>query len=75
MENQDNKTTQPEKNSGSAFVDSQSALDTAKNERIKSETGEESLDPEQANNPARRNHKTDVSRKHTGGGKQSSPGD
>lgn len=75
MEDKDNKNVQPEENSGSTFVDSQSALDQAKNERIKSETGEESLDPEQANNPARRNHKTDVSRKHTGGGKQSNPGD
>jgi hypothetical protein len=49
--------------------------DKAKNERIKTETGEEKLDPEQANRPERRGHKTDLSQKKTGGGKQSSPGD
>lgn len=61
--------------SGSSFVDHQSLVDKAKNERIKAETESEELDPEQANNPARRNVKTNVSTKRTGGGKQSSPGD
>jgi hypothetical protein len=60
---------------GSDFVDHQKTLDKAKNERIKTETGEEKLDPEQANRPERRGHKTDLSQKKTGGGKQSSPGD
>lgn len=61
--------------SGSSFVDHQSLIDKAKNERLKAETGSDKLDPEQANNPAKRNVKTNVSTKKTGGGKQSSPGD
>lgn len=60
---------------GTAFMDIQNALDKAKNERIKDETGSDKLAPEDANNPDSRNHKTSVSRKKTGGGKQSSPGD
>jgi hypothetical protein len=59
----------------SAFVDQQQSLDKAKNERTKAETDADKLDPEVANNPARRNHKTDVSHKKTGAGKQSSLGD
>jgi hypothetical protein len=62
-------------NTGSDFVDHQKVLDQAKNERIKKEQGSDKIDPEQANNPANRNHKTDLSQKKTGGGKQSSPGD
>jgi hypothetical protein len=61
--------------SGSAFTGHQRALDEAKNEKLKEETGQNKLDPQNANNPARRNHKTDVSQKKSGGGKQSSPGD
>ena len=60
---------------GAEFVDHQQQLDNAKNERIRTETGGEKLDPRNANNPARRNHKTDTSQKKTGGGKQVSPGD
>jgi hypothetical protein len=60
---------------GSAFTDHQQALDNAKNEKLKEETGSNKLKPEDANNPARRGTKTDVSEKKTGGGKQSSPGD
>ena len=60
---------------GSDFVDHQKVLDKAKNERIKSEQDSDKLDPEQANRPERRGHKTDLSQKKTGGGKQSSPGD
>jgi hypothetical protein len=71
-ENDDKKTNDQ---TAGAFVDHQRVLDDAKNERTKEETGTEKLDPENANNPARRNHKTDVSEKKTGGGKQSSPGD
>ncbi|MBT1704120.1 hypothetical protein [Chryseosolibacter indicus] len=72
----DNKNeTTVDKNSGTSFVNHQQAIDNAKNERIKSETDTDKLDPETANNPARRNLKTDVSQKSTGGGKQSSPGD
>lgn len=60
---------------GTAFRDHQQQIDKAKNERIKSETESEKLDPRAANNSWRRSHKTDVSHKKTGGGKQSSPGD
>jgi inhibitor of KinA sporulation pathway (predicted exonuclease) len=68
----DHKTTEQ---SGSAFTGHHRALDAAKNEKLKEETRQDKLDPQNANNPARRNHKTDVSQKKTGGGKQSSPGD
>jgi hypothetical protein len=73
MENKENK--QSDDRTGTAFTESQSAKDTAKNERIKSETKSEKLPPEVANDPNKRNLKTDVSLKKTGGGKQSSPGD
>lgn len=60
---------------GTDFVDHQKILDQAKNERIKNQQGTEKIDPEQANRPENRDHKTDLSQKKTGGGKQSSPGD
>jgi hypothetical protein len=73
MEN--NKQKKSNTDSGTAFIDQQQSSDAAKNERAKSELNTNKLNPEQANNPARRNSKTDVSRKKTGGGKQTSPGD
>jgi hypothetical protein len=73
MKDEKNKKTNDE--TASDFVDHQRVLDDAKNERIKAEKGNDKLDPKDANNPARRNHKTDVSQKKTGGGKQSSLGD
>jgi hypothetical protein len=60
---------------GKAFTDAQSSLDQAKNKRLKSQKDSDKLNPDVANNPTNRNHKTDVSKKKTGGGKQSSPGD
>ena len=62
-------------NTGRDFVNHQQAVDKAKNEKLKNETGSTKLDPAQANRSERRNLKTDVSQKKTGGGKQSSPGD
>jgi hypothetical protein len=61
--------------SGEAFVNQQQAVDKAKNERIKPETDSGNLDPKLANNPSKRNLKTDTGQKKTGGGKQSSLGD
>jgi hypothetical protein len=69
----DNKETN-NNDSGRAFESQQRAIDTAVNEKIKDEKGTDRLDP-QANRKENRVHKTDVSRKKTGGGKQSSPGD
>lgn len=60
---------------GAAFIDHQQQIDNAKNERIRTETGSDKVDPRNANNPARRNRKADTSQKKTGGGKQISPGD
>lgn len=59
---------------GASFASQQRALDTAYNEKIKSEEGTDKLDPAQANRSDRRTHKTDVSRKKTGAGKQVNPG-
>ena len=73
MENTNEKKSNDE--SGSAFVNQQQALDKAKNERIKTETDTNKLDPKIANNPSKRNLKTSVGQKKTGGGKQSSVGD
>jgi hypothetical protein len=60
---------------GAEFIDHQRQLDNIRNERIKEQTRANKLQPEIANDPARRNHKTDTSQKKTGGGKQISPGD
>jgi hypothetical protein len=60
---------------GTAFTENQASIDQAKNERLKSEAKSNKLPPEKANNPNARNTKSDVSRKKTGSGKQSSPGD
>jgi hypothetical protein len=73
MKDDENKTATG--NTGSDFIDHQQVVDDAKNARAKTETGSQKLDPQNANNPARRNHKTDLSQKKSGGGKQSSPGD
>ena len=70
---QDNKEAN-NNDSGKAFESHQRAIDTALNEKIKNEKGSDKLDP-QANRKENRSHKTDVSKKKTGGGKQSSPGD
>ncbi|RAV98862.1 hypothetical protein [Pseudochryseolinea flava] len=68
MENNDkNKSDQ----TGSSFNELQSAVDKAKNERIKSETNSNKIHGDNANNPELRDHTTDVSLKKTGGGKQS----
>lgn len=56
------------------FTQQQKAVDLAKNEKIKSDKGTDSLDPRDANNASQRTHKTDISRKKNGGGKQVSPG-
>ncbi|HEY0653500.1 MAG TPA: hypothetical protein VGD65_10240 [Chryseosolibacter sp.] len=54
------------------FINQQSELDKAKNERIKS--NEQSGKVRAAQNSKEDTLKTDVSRKKTGGGKQVSPG-
>lgn len=56
------------------FTQQQKAVDLAKNEKIKAEKSTDKLDPSDANNASQRSHKTDVSRKKNGGGKQLSPG-
>ena len=68
------KTKQMRK-TAAAFTDHQQQLDNAKNKRLRTETGRDKLDPRNANNPARRNHKTGTSQKKTAGGKQLSPAD
>jgi hypothetical protein len=59
---------------GADFVNHQQAIDKAKNENLKMENDSDKVDPEQANREKNRGHKTDVSVKKTGGGKQVSPG-
>jgi hypothetical protein len=60
--------------SGNAFNQHQKAVDKAINEKIKSEQGDDKIDPAAANNPASRSHASDTAQKKTGGGKQSNPG-
>lgn len=60
--------------SGKSFEQHRSAIDKALNEKIRSEQGSESIDPE-SNQGKKRDRKTDVSEKKSGGGKQSSRGD
>jgi hypothetical protein len=57
-----------------AFVDHQSAIDNALNERIRDEQNTEIIDPER-DSGGKRDRKTELSQKKTGGGKQSNPGD
>jgi hypothetical protein len=59
---------------GADFINHQRAMDEAKNERIKEDQGSDTIDPEQANREKNRGHKTDVSTKKTGSGKQVTPG-
>jgi hypothetical protein len=59
---------------GADFINHQRAVDEAKNESIKAERDTDKIDPEQANREKNRTHKTDVSVKKTGGGKQVTPG-
>ncbi|MBT1698267.1 hypothetical protein KK083_15355 [Fulvivirgaceae bacterium PWU4] len=59
---------------GADFVNLQRTTDEAKKERIKGQHGSDKLPPEQANRERNRVHKTDVSKKKTGGGKQVTPG-
>lgn len=70
---EDNKTTQSE-TSGSDFQDHLSAVDKAKNERIKEDPRSKGREQEQMNRAENRSSKTDVSTKKSGGGKQSNPG-
>lgn len=66
--------TQDAKGSGESFVEQQQSTDKAINERIKSERDKDKLDPEEANDPANRDRKSDTASKKTGGGKQKNPG-
>lgn len=68
-----NENQQPSGN-GTDFVNHQSELDRAKNERIKSDKRTEKSEEDQVNRKENRTHKTGVSQKKTGGGKQISPG-
>jgi hypothetical protein len=62
------------KNAGESFNDLQKSTDAAINERIKTEKGENKLDPNDANNPKNRDTQSDTATKKTGGGKQKNPG-
>jgi hypothetical protein len=66
--------TKKGKGAGQSFVETQKSTDDAINERMKEEQGKNTLDPEQANNPANRNRQSDTGSKKTGGGKQKGPG-
>jgi hypothetical protein len=62
------------KGSGQSFVEQQKATDDAINQRIKEEQGKDKVGPEVANNPSKRNRKSDTANKKTGGGQQKNPG-
>jgi hypothetical protein len=59
---------------GKSFTGLQKATDDAINERAKSTTGKEKLDPETTKREHQRNREASTARKKTGGGKQSNPG-
>lgn len=63
-----------DKGDGADFINRQRAVDEAKNEKMKENQGSGKIDPEQVNREKNRTHKTDVSEKKTGGGKQVTPG-
>jgi hypothetical protein len=69
-----NKTNSSGDESGKSFHDHQRAVDSALNEKIKSEdtSGDSSS---QMNRKEKRDRSVDLSQKKTGGGKQKSPGD
>jgi hypothetical protein len=70
----DKKTNSGGDESGKSFHDHQRAIDSAVNEKIKSENSSTEAGS-QMNRREKRDRTTDVSQKKTGGGKQKSPGD
>jgi hypothetical protein len=55
-----------DRGSGADFINHERAIDEAVNERIKSETDREKIDPRQANNRRRADYEPDLSEKKTG---------
>ena len=71
IEPEENQTP---KGDATDFIDHQSEMDKAKNERIKSNQNSQKIESRQRNQKENETTKTDVSQKKTGGGKQVSPG-
>ena len=59
-----------DKGSGADFINERRAVDEAVNEKLKSESGEDKLDPRSANNKTKAEHDPEDSTKKTGRSKQ-----
>lgn len=63
-----------QENPGESFINHQKAVDKAVNERAKTESGEEKINPETDKREHHKPREASTARKNTGGGKLSSPG-